>query len=69
MADAHASRGMALYVASQVKKAAEAFERAIGPDPLLFGAHFFYAINYRDRGDFEKAVALFERATENASDY
>ena len=64
MAEAHASRGMALYVAGRAEEVPAAFERAIQLDPLLFGAHFFYAVNCKDRGEFDRAAALFERAAE-----
>jgi adenylate cyclase len=64
MAEAHASRGMALYVAGRAEEVPAPFERAIQLDPLLFGAHFFYAVNCKDRGEFDRAAALFERAAE-----
>jgi adenylate cyclase len=68
MAEAHACRGMALYVAGRAEEAATALERAVTLGPLLFGAHLVYAHNCRDRGDFEKAAAIFERAAELRSD-
>ena len=68
MAEAHASRGVALYVGGQAEAAAAAFERAIQLDSLLFEAHFFYAVNCRNLGDLDRAAALFERAAELRSD-
>jgi TolB-like protein len=68
MAEAHASRGIALWVFGHAQEAGAAFERAIGLDPLLFQAHFFYGINCRDRGDFDRAATLLERAAELRSD-
>jgi adenylate cyclase len=68
MAEAHASRGIALWVAGRAEEAAAAFERAIELDSFLSEAHFFYALNCRDRSDFDRAVVLFERAAELRSD-
>jgi TolB-like protein len=68
MAEAHASRGIALWVSGEAQDAAPEFEQAVTLDAFLFEAHFFYAVNCRDRGDFDRAAALLERAAELRSD-
>jgi adenylate cyclase len=68
LAEAHASRGIALFVGGRAEEAAQAFERAIELDSLLFEAHFFYGINCRNRSDFDRAADLLERAAELRSD-
>ena len=64
LAEAHASRALALYLTGHAEEASSAFERAIELDPALFEACFFYASSCREMGHFEKAAALFERAAE-----
>jgi adenylate cyclase len=64
LAEAHASRGVALYVAGHPEEATEAFERAIALESGLFEAHYFYGFCCRDTGDFENAAVHFERAAE-----
>jgi adenylate cyclase len=64
LAEAHASRGVALYVAGHSKQATLAFERAIALDGELFDAHFFYALSCREIGDFGNAVRYYQRAAE-----
>ena len=44
LAEAHASRGVALYVAGHREEAMEAFERAIKLESGLYEAHYFYRI-------------------------
>jgi class 3 adenylate cyclase/tetratricopeptide (TPR) repeat protein len=68
MAEAHSTRGIALFVGGRADEAEAAFERAIKLDPLLFDAHFFSGINCRNRGDFDRAASLLERAAELRSD-
>ncbi len=64
LAEAHASRGVALYVAGRLEEAIAAFERAIRLDSSLFEAHYFYGCSSREIGDFDAAAAHFERAAE-----
>jgi adenylate cyclase len=64
LAEAHASKGMALYLAGHSDEAVSAFERAIELDPGLFAAHLFYGFSCRDTGQFEKAAAFLERAAD-----
>ena len=64
MAEAHASKGLALYLSGHADDAIVALERAIALDPELWAAHLIYGFSCRDTGKFEKAALLFERATE-----
>ena len=64
LAEAHASKGLALDMSGRSDEATAAFERALELNPDLFEAHFFYGRNCRSQGLHEKAGALFERAAE-----
>jgi len=64
LAEAHASRGVALYVAGHPKEAIAVFEKAIALDSTLFEAHYFYGFCARDTGDFPSAAVHFEQASE-----
>ena len=70
LAEAHASKGLALFLSGHAEEAIAAFERAIELDPDLFEAHEWYGEVSRNTGQFAKAAALFERAGElRSSDY
>jgi adenylate cyclase len=64
LAEAHASRGLALFLSGQAEDAMTAFERALELDPELFEAYEWYGEVCRNTGQFAKAAALFERAGE-----
>jgi adenylate cyclase len=64
LAEAHASRGLALNAAHRIEEAEAEFEKAIALDPNLFEAHYFYARSSFAEGKFEQAARLFERASE-----
>jgi adenylate cyclase len=64
LAEAHASKGLALYMSGHPKQAIESFELAITLDPDLWVAHNLYAFSCRDTGQFEKAALLYGRAAE-----
>ena len=68
LAEAHASRGLALSLGQQREEAIAEFEEAIGLDPNSFEAHYFYARACVTQGKLERAAALFERAAENKPD-
>src|SRR2546428_6117650 len=68
LAEAHASRGLALSLGQQHEEAIAEFEEAIGLDPNSFEAHYFYARACVTQGQLERAAALFERAAENKPD-
>src|SRR5439155_6719145 len=68
LAEAHASRGLALSLGQRHKEAMAEFEEAIALDPNSFEAHYFYARACVTQGKLERAAALFERAAENKPD-
>jgi TolB-like protein/Tfp pilus assembly protein PilF len=62
LAEAHASRGTALSLASRHREAEEEFLAAIRLDPRLFEAHYFYARELFGQGRLEEAAAQYEEA-------
>jgi adenylate cyclase len=64
LAEAHASRGLALSLGERYEEAEAEFELAIALSPNSFEAHYFYARACFAQGKFERAAALFERAAE-----
>jgi adenylate cyclase len=70
LAEAHASRGVALAAGQRHEEAKAEFEKAIALDADSFEAHTFYARACFAQGNIERAGALFERAAEiNPDDY
>src|SRR4029078_12163583 len=51
LAEAHASRGVALSAAQRIDEAQAEFEKAIALDPNSFETHFFYARLSFQQGD------------------
>ena len=64
LAEAHASRGLALSLGERYEEAEAEFEQAIALNPNSFEGHYFYARACFAQGKFERAAALFERAAE-----
>src|SRR6266550_1857079 len=64
LAEAHASRGTALWLTHQYEEAAAEFEKAIALDPNSYVTHYLYARVSFTQGKIERAAALFERASE-----
>jgi tetratricopeptide (TPR) repeat protein len=64
LAQAHASRGLALSHSKRHEEAEQAFLRAAELDPKLFDAYYFHGRDAFVQGKFEKAAKLFERAAE-----
>ena len=64
LAEAHASRGLALSLKQRYEEAMEEFEKAIALDPNSFEGHYLYARACFAQGELERAAALFERAAE-----
>ncbi len=64
LAEAHASRGLAVSLRKEYDEAAREFEAAIRLDPKLFEAYYFYGRSRFAEGRFEEAAALFEKASE-----
>lgn len=62
LAEAHASRGLALTLQADFESACASFDQAIRLDPKLFEAHFLYARTCFAEGDLERAGELFRRA-------
>jgi adenylate cyclase len=64
LAEAHASRGVALSLLHQYEQATAEFEQAIALGPNSYEAHYLYARASFAQGELERAAALFERASE-----
>jgi serine/threonine protein kinase/tetratricopeptide (TPR) repeat protein len=62
LAEAHASRGLALSLQDRYEEAEDAFETAIRLDPQLFEAHYFYGRARWQQGKLEEAARHFEQA-------
>jgi adenylate cyclase len=62
VAQAQASRGLALSLGRRDQEAAEAFETAIRLDSNLYEAYYFYARHCFSRGRREEALRLYEQA-------
>jgi adenylate cyclase len=64
LAEAHASRGLALSVEKRHDEATAEFERAIALDPSSYEGHYFYGRACFTQGKLEQAATLFERVAE-----
>src|SRR5438309_9890698 len=64
LAEAHASRGLALSLKYQYEQATAEFEQAIALGPNSYVTHYLYARVSFTQGKIERAAALFERASE-----
>src|SRR5207247_6604802 len=64
LAEAHASRGLALLIEKRFEESTAEFERAMELDPNSFEAHYLYARSSFAQGKLERAAELFERAAE-----
>ncbi len=64
LAEAHASRGLALTYQRRFDEASEEFERAMELDSSLYEAPWYYARSLQAQGNIDRAVALYERAAE-----
>jgi TolB-like protein/Tfp pilus assembly protein PilF len=69
LAEAHASRGLAVSLRKRYAEAEPEFEWAIRLNPALFEPYYFYARTCFQQGRFEEAASLFERACEVHDDY
>jgi serine/threonine protein kinase/Flp pilus assembly protein TadD len=68
--EAHSSRGGVLSLYNRHAEAEVEFETAVRLGPDLFDAYYLYARDCFAQGKLEKAVALYERASEvNPQDY
>ena len=64
LAEAHASRGVALSAAGRQEEADAAFEQALANDPYLYEANYLYARHCFASDRLARAEELFERAAE-----
>ena len=69
LAEAHASRGLALSTVGRPQEAEAEFEAAIDLDPNLYEAHYFYARACFAQGRVESAAEHFKRAFEIMPDH
>jgi non-specific serine/threonine protein kinase len=70
LAEAHASRGLAVSLRKDYDEAAREFEAAIRLDPKLFEGYYFYARARFAQGKMEEAAHLYEQACQvNPDDY
>jgi serine/threonine protein kinase/Flp pilus assembly protein TadD len=63
LAEAHASRGLALSLQKQYEQAQGEFEIAMRLNPRSYEAYYFYARNCYAQGNLEEAVYWFEQAS------
>nr|WP_280921068.1 winged helix-turn-helix domain-containing protein [Frateuria flava] len=69
-AEAHASRGLALFISQRPREAERQFETAMMLNPNLLEGCFMYGMICSSLGNFEKAAWLYLRATEvSPTDY
>jgi adenylate cyclase len=68
LAEAHASRGLALSTVGRVDEADAEFARAIELDPGLYEAHYFFARACYSQGRKAEAAAAFRSAAEVVPD-
>ncbi len=64
LAEAHASRGLALSIEKRFEESTAEFDRAMELDPNSFEAHYLAARSSFTQEKFERAAELFERAAE-----
>jgi len=64
LAEAHASRGLALSTVDRLDEAEAEFKTAIDLDPNLYEAHYFYGRACFSQGRMEEAAEHFQRAAE-----
>ncbi len=70
LAEAHASRGLAISMRKHYDEAHKEFETAIRLDPKLYEAYYFYGRALFAEGKLEEASRMYEKAAEvNPQDY
>jgi adenylate cyclase len=69
LAEAHAARGLSLFLLRRVEEAEAAFQESLELDPLLFQARYFHARACFREGRLEEAADEFQKAAEIREDY
>jgi len=69
LAEAHSSRGLALFLMKHLEKAELELRKAIELDPRLFEARYFYGRACFQQGRFEDSARLFGEANALREDY
>ncbi|HKJ92999.1 MAG TPA: hypothetical protein VJ957_07515 [Longimicrobiales bacterium] len=69
LAEAHAARGLVLFLLDRQREADERFIAAIARDPRLFQARYYYARACFQRGWMDEAARQFEEAARIQEDY
>lgn len=64
LAEAHASRGLALTLSKRYGEAEREYETAIQLNPQLWEAYYYYARTCFVQGDYERAARYFRKAFE-----
>jgi tetratricopeptide (TPR) repeat protein len=64
LAEAHASRGLALSIRKEYEESRGEFEKAIELNPKLFEAYYFFARDCVAQGKHAEAARLFRKASE-----
>jgi len=68
--EAHASRGLSLFIGGQFEEAKKEFAKAIELNPNLFDAYYYYGLACSSNADFETAEKMYLKAMEvNPADY
>lgn len=69
-AEAHASRGLALFISEQYPAAQKEFDAAIALNPNLFEPYYYHGLACSCEGNYEKAIDLYLKAMQvNPADY
>jgi adenylate cyclase len=69
-AEAHASRGLSLFISGQFDNAKTEFTLAIKLNPNLFDAYYYFGLACSSNSDFESAEKMYLKAMEvNPADY
>jgi len=63
LAEAHASRGLALTLSRQYDAARQEFETAIRLDPKLYEGYYYFALGRFQQGNLAEAAELFAQAS------
>jgi adenylate cyclase len=67
-AEAHVARACALSLSRRYDEADQEFERAIGLNPRLFDAYYYYARTAFAQGEIERSADLFKKAADVRQD-